>query len=351
MKSGRTLVELAQELQRREAQKRDFIADTRLIRFSEQPQLGETPQIQLHLDNEPFALNAHCHRQISRSLDIPAKYYDRMLTQAPGLAVESLNTWLSQSCRRRLIRTLDGTARAWLSDRYQRIDNYTLANAIIPLVSELGPDARIDSCQVTETKMYLKVINPRLINEVKPGDYVQSGFILSNSEVGAGSVQVQPLIYRLVCANGLIVNEAAFTRYHLGRRTGRENQAYELFSDQTLALEQQTLLSQVRDTVRAVMEPAQFSNILTRMRQAAETPLTSNPAEIVEVTAQQGGLLESEQSDVLTHLIQGGDLSQWGLVNAITRTSQDVNSYDRATELERFGGQVLAMNPRQLALA
>jgi hypothetical protein len=36
-------------------------------------------------------------------------------------------------------------------------------------------------------------------------------------------------------------------------------------------------------------------------------------------------------------------LSQWGLVNAITRTSQDVTDYDRATELERLGGVVLDM--------
>jgi len=54
-------------------------------------------------------------------------------------------------------------------------------------------------------------------------------------------------------------------------------------------------------------------------------------------------LNQDEQDNVLTHLIRGADLSQYGLVNAITRTSQDVASYDRATELERLGGTVLEL--------
>jgi hypothetical protein len=199
-------------------------------------------------------------------------------------------------------------------------------------------------------ELYLKVINPRLTDEVKAGDYVQSGFVLSNSEVGAGSVQVQPLVYRLVCTNGMVVNDAGLTRYHLGSRSGRENEAYELYSDRTLALEDQALLAKVQDTVRAAAEPEQFAKVVQRMREAARTPLSGNPAEVVEVTGKKLGLLEAEQGDVLTHLIQGGDLSQWGLVNAITRTSQDVADYDRATELERLGGVVLEMAPKQLAL-
>jgi hypothetical protein len=110
------------------------------------------------------------------------------------------------------------------------------------------------------------------------------------------------------------------------------------------------LFAKVQDTVRAAAEPEQFAKVVQRMREAAQTPLSGNPAEVVEVTGKKIGLLEAEQGDVLTHLIQGGDLSQWGLVNAITRTSQDVADYDRATELERLGGVVLEMAPKQLAL-
>ena len=47
----------------------------------------------------------------------------------------------------------------------------------------------------------------------------------------------------------------------------------------------------------------------------------------------------------MNYLIQGGDLSLYGLSNAITRASQDVESYDRATALEGIGWNVATMEP------
>ena len=46
-------------------------------------------------------------------------------------------------------------------------------------------------------------------------------------------------------------------------------------------------------------------------------------------------------------MIEGKDLTLYGLSNAITRHSQDVESYDRATELESIGYNVLSMPLRQ----
>ena len=43
-------------------------------------------------------------------------------------------------------------------------------------------------------------------------------------------------------------------------------------------------------------------------------------------------------------LIRGGDLSLYGLSNAITRAAQDVESYDRSTEMESIGYTVLGMS-------
>jgi len=40
-------------------------------------------------------------------------------------------------------------------------------------------------------------------------------------------------------------------------------------------------------------------------------------------------------------------LSLYGLSNAVTRHSQDIESYDRATDLEVIGYNILAMDPRK----
>ena len=74
----------------------------------------------------------------------------------------------------------------------------------------------------------------------------------------------------------------------------------------------------------------------------------------VEVLSNRLSLTQDEQSSVLRHLIEGGDLSQYGLINAVTRAAEDAKSYDRATELEMAGATVLDLKPtesRDVALA
>jgi hypothetical protein len=74
----------------------------------------------------------------------------------------------------------------------------------------------------------------------------------------------------------------------------------------------------------------------------------------VEALSNRLGLTQDEQSSVLTHLIEGGDLSQYGLINAVTRTAEDAKSYDRATKLEMADATALGLKPtewRDLALS
>ena len=69
--------------------------------------------------------------------------------------------------------------------------------------------------------------------------------------------------------------------------------------------------------------------------------------DVVQLTAQSYGINAEEQEGILKYLIEGGDLSLYGLSNAVTRASQDVVSYDRATTLEGIGWQVATMEPQQ----
>jgi hypothetical protein len=79
------------------------------------------------------------------------------------------------------------------------------------------------------------------------------------------------------------------------------------------------------------------------MREAAHRPML-NPSATVTLAATKLGLGEDEKTGVFDRLIKDGDFTQWGLVNAITRYSQDVDSYERANDLEGFGGEILAMD-------
>ena len=339
MKKGRTLVDLALELERQKAAKRDFIADTSTVAMK-----GAQAQA-LEVSGEDFTVNGHAHRQIATRLGIPYKYYEKMQGEAPALLAENVNTWFRVSPERRMIRTMDGIARAFLSDRYRRIDNDTVAETALPIISEMQ-GATIEACEITDRKLYIKVVNPRLELEVKKGDPVQAGLIITNSEVGMGALSVYPLIYRLVCLNGMVRQDDGVRRYHVGRAGSSEEEAYELYQDDTLQADDAALLLKLRDTVRTAIDATKFKLLVDRFRDAADQKLTGNPVKAVEVLAQRVVLGKDEKSSVLRHLIEGGDLSRWGVANAVTRAAADVDSFDRSIEMEAAGGQVIDLSPK-----
>lgn len=84
-----------------------------------------------------------------------------------------------------------------------------------------------------------------------------------------------------------------------------------------------------------------FLQIAEKMRRAMGIRLKGDPVRTIEVVGTRYLLNEGERSGLLRHLIEGGDLSAYGLVNAVTHFSQDVDDYDRATEFEALGGRLL----------
>ena len=344
MKTGRSLTELAIELERQRNVKRDFLLDTRNISMDFN---GDKHQIMLYNKAQNMTtilgVNDVAHRQIGSTLGIPAKYYDKMRAEAPELLSANVNGWFNVDPSTRMVRTLDGTARAFLSDRYRRIDNYEIAEAVLPIIADIK-DARIESCEVTDERMYIKVVNPRLETEVTPGDVVQSGILITNSEVGMGSMSVQPLVYRLVCTNGMVVNDAATRRYHIGR--GNEaGEDYSLYSNATLAADDKALMLKVQDTVRAAVDQTRFEKVVKMMRDAKSAKIvTADIPQMVELTSSDYGFSKKEGTGILNHLIHDGEFSLYGLANAVTRAAQDVDSYDRSTEMESIGYSILGMS-------
>ena len=90
-----------------------------------------------------------------------------------------------------------------------------------------------------------------------------------------------------------------------------------------------------------------FRQIVGKLEESAGVKITGRVQDVVELTGKAYDLNQPEQDNILNYLIQGGDLSLYGLSNAVTRASQDVESYDRATALESIGWQVATMSAKQ----
>ena len=342
MKSGRSLVNLAQELERQLATKQDMVVPSSLMRYHTDE--GGSCQVMIEANDGVgrYGITTLARRQLAEKLKIPFAYFERMRSEQPALLDRNVNTWLQTDNERRMIRTLDGQVRAVLSDRYRRLDNFDLAENVLPILQRL-PDARFESVELTETKMYIKVITPRVQYEMAPGDVVQAGIVITNSEVGQGTLSVQPLVYRLVCSNGLIASDRGLRKTHVGRILQSDEEAITVFRDDTLVADDKAFFLKVRDVVEAAVSEATFRQVAEKMQKTLDIKLIGDPVKTVEVLANRYILNEVERAGVLRHLILEGDLSGYGLVNAVTHYSQDVDDYDRATEFEALGGKLIEL--------
>ena len=352
MKTGRTLTELAQEIERQRESKIDYIAPTPAALMIA-PAGGE---VQLDLQGHmPLALNDLAHRQVSDHTGIPAKYYDSMRAQAPALLATNVNHWFTAKPAERMVRTLDGRVRAFLSDRYRPLENSDLAEAALPTLLDL--DLEIISCEITERRLYIKAVDKAINRDIPTGrmgdgrhtifDTVSPAIVISNSEVGSGALSIETAVWTKACTNLAIFAQRSMKKYHTGARHEIGDDVVAMLSEGTRRLTDAATWAQVRDVVRAAFDQARFDASIKGLTEMVEGPEIKDPVRAIEVAARQFDFGEAERGSVLQHLARGGDLTRYGLFNAITRTAEDLADYDRATEFERAGGKVIELNRDQ----
>ncbi len=345
MKIGRTIPELAVELQRQWSTMRDFKTPTARLYYTGDQTLEFATQVKPA--GEKFQTNALFNRQLAAWAGIPQKYFDRMTTEDRPLLAENVNHWLHNQNETRLVRTLDGTARAFLSHRYRTLDNVDVVGAVLPVFQERG--IVTVSAEVTPDHLWLKGLNERRTVEVKKGERVQFGVVISNSEVGLGAVHVDPLVYTLACLNGAIVADAGLRKFHIGRRLQELEESMEVFQDDTVRADNRAFFLKLRDVVNAAFDETQMTDLLASIEAGTQRRLGEGKflEEVVEVTSERYGFSNLESEGVLRALIDGADLTQWGLANAVTAHAQTVPSYERATELERVGGTIMTLDEKE----
>lgn len=347
MASTLTRSEMFAEIVRQDEAKLDLVSDTRRMGVIVAPHVEDGPnQVTLDIDQPgqelaSFTLNDHAKGQVAGDLGIPKRYFDRMLDTAPGLLSTNISHWLANEPERKLVRGFKpsnggpGIGRAWLSDRYRRLDNVEIARRIFPVFDEIE-GLTFHQAQLTDTKFYLRAYLPSLERAIKVGDVVRAGVEIKNSEVGSGALVVQPFILRLRCTNGMTVADHGVRRNHVGRRIVDET----YLSDEALAADDNALWLVARDTVKSVLNETRFDEIVAQLAELVHGEQIVAPVAATETLAQKFGLSDAEREAVVANLHREGDMSQWGMLNAVTATAKGVESFDRQAEMEAMGWDI-----------
>ena len=341
-----TLDTLMERVLDEEKRKYDLLADTRRMSV----ETDESGELLLAVDGEDgaesFFLNDHAIGQMSTDLGIPKRYFDRMREADFGLLRTNVHHWLYQEPNRRMIRARYGdllgtpTARAWLSDRYRRLDNIEIATKLLPEFARLGTDVKFHNAAITDTRFYLRATFPAMEKAVKVGDPVHWGVQIKNSEVGAGQFDISNFVLRLACTNGMVVSRVMSAR-HVGKRLG------ENLSDEAITADDKAFWLAARDELRASIDVSRFDEALEVLRGSTEGAVITAPIGATERLAKAFALSEGEQEAVLTQLASNGDFSRWGALNAITAAAKSVESFDRQVELEEMGWSLASLPERE----
>lgn len=361
MKRGMPLEELLQEVIRQNSVKRDFVTNTQdNVRMVPMPDFPNGVAVVLQKDGsslERFEVTENAHRQIAGRLSIPWKFYFRMLTDHTDIVIDNVNKLFEREPSSRLFRTLDGKLRAFLSDRYLRLDNQQVLEETLPAIVKGEFETKMLSSWVGDNMMDLKVLftDDRFAQEItdktRTGQtrIVRPGFRMSNSETGMGSLNLDGFFYDGYCLNGCVfgkVDAFSFRRTHLGGRL-IEGVDYEVLSDKSRELEDQVIISQVTDVMRSMANPEFAQKMGDKLRAAAATEDVKRPMAAVDVAIKELPLQETDRESILTTFLQDGDFSKWGLASAVTSVAnRDDISMERAHEIEDVGAQILEMGLR-----
>ena len=344
------LMAFVDELGRREEGKKDFLVNTDSDDLSFHSMGSSVFGFDLDTNGErsTFQLNNHAHGQLAGRLDIPKKYYDHMREEAPELLEENVRHWLEAKPSRTMLRTLDGKVRAVLSDRYRPIDNFDLGMGLLKAISH--QNLRQIESAITDRKMYIKAIDPSISEPIDDELFrqrfntrriVNAGFVFSNSEVGAGAVKIEAMIWDEWCSNGMI-RGINLSRHHVGRKADDLGcgDITEYLSDETHQADDKAFMLRLRDTIKATVNPGYFRAMVQKIKEGTSRQLGANPQGVVEVIGKRHDLLEAEKEAVMAELMTSGDPTQWGITCAVTRMAQETG-YDRRVELERIGSKII----------
>ncbi|GAA1042120.1 hypothetical protein GCM10009566_42160 [Streptomyces murinus] len=294
---------------------------------------------------------------ISDKLRIPLSYLRRMRAENVPLLDENVNAWLREGPERRfLLRAFrsengpgmpgEGVARALLSDSYKLMDNLDMLLAALDGVEKSGHPTRITGCDLTDRRMYVRVESEAVAIQARnllrgyrspfdgrSGDelpMISAGFVITNSEVGAGAYTITPRAVIQVCRNGLTQTKDVMRAVHLG---GKQDEGVVNWSGQTQRKTLELITSKTTDAVRTFLSREYVEAKVYEMEAAAGKTL-DEPTKTIEHVTKSLSIGNETKDRILSHFIRGGQMTAGGVMQAVTSTAQTLTDADQAAALE-----------------
>lgn len=288
--------------------------------------------------------------QLCGLLGAPAPY----LTRLPArYQIGLLNTHLRElrgTDRGALVRGVGGEARALLSERYAPLDGERVLDTVRHVLRESGQlgSVRVRSLAVGTTAS-LRLTFPEhdaiVRGSRQVNDIVEVGLDVLNGEVGNRALSISPLVWRLVCLNGLRRPSQGEDASRF-RHVGDPERLHQAFAD---ALPVAIAGGQ---RLRDLMQQATDVLIDDAMEEFDLSAFGLSPVESQDVArdvlAERSLALPSSTSEWGDVLAEVRDLTAYDVANGITHVAQSRGT-DRRVEMEEAASRYLDRAVRRAA--
>lgn len=340
----KSLDEFVQEIHRRESAKVDLVAPASAIRMEGDNDLAVTwPTNNAQVETQSGKLTSYAHGQVASKLNIPKQYYDR-IGEVEGLRSYTVNRLMEHRGGKHLVRFLDDKARAILSDKFFPIDNQiVMEGSVLRAFERIGQNIgqlEVVSHSLSDTRLYMQVTVPTLQKDVKVGDPVRLGLTVTNSEVGAGALDVALMLWRLRCMNGM-TGQSILRRVHVGGKLDEGDLNNSEFRHETIVAILRAFRMRLEDGIVSVMNGNTLDEMVDKLRGATEQRIERPDVAVKNVT-EHLGMTETDYNAIMDDMGRSGDWTRYGLLNGVTALAHGAEP-DKGYEYERLGQRVIDM--------
>jgi Domain of unknown function (DUF932) len=292
----------------------------------------------------PARLTHWSFGQLAARVEAPASY----LRKLPAtLAAQNLNHGLAtnrgdSSETAKLMFHANGSLvlRALTSERYERIWNFEVAERLLSLESNSGwevarPDVRSISgdgqlpLYASDHDMFVFMRTRNVtVNEPGTDEPIYRGVIVENSEVGASALKLTRFLYRYMCGNHIIWGASKvmdLSVRHIGQARERWNQfgiTVRQWADES-ADEETTMIRAAKERIIAATKDEVLDAIFGKRAIGLSRR---------QLTAGYDAVVPDQD---------GNPNSVWGMVQGLTRYSQQTTFADERTAIDRAAGKLL----------
>lgn len=291
------------------------------------------------------AIHDHAFGQLLANSRVGKTLYNDLVDEAGGqlwgknLLANTVNTVMSHRTQQRnLIRSENGTAMGFLSDKFRRLDSRPVVDAFMAACVQMGM-VPIDGV-ASDTKMRVRAVLPYVFEPIDT-EVMLFGAELGNSDYGDGGLVVNLWTMRVWCTN-LAIAEKCLRQVHIGSKLPDNV----LFSAETYHKDAETTALAVRDVTADAVSPDRIHRMLAAVEDAGDEAVKGRDG--LEKVLARAGLSKNEVNQIgnvfespdVENLPAGDTL--WRLSNAVSFFAQSKSvSPDRKIDLQNLAGELV----------